>query len=228
MNNVLAHTDPRLALSFSTGKDASYALHRLIEEGRRPSALLTTLSADFRRVTMHGVSERLVELQAASIGLPLFKVYLPNPATNEVYERLMAVASRAMRRAGIERVAFGDLCLEDIKRYREEAMRRAEMEAVFPIFGGDTRDRAEAIIRSGVEARIVTVDLSRIGRSFLGRAYNEELLAALPEGVDPAGENGEFHTFVVDAPFFRERVDVSPGEIVERDGFAFLDLKPRA
>lgn len=220
------HHDLSLALSFSTGKDAAYALLRLIEEGRRPRALLTTLSADYRRVTMHGVSEPLVDLQAEAIGLPLVKVFLPNPSPNEVYERLMASALRAMKQAGIEQVAFGDLLLEDIRRYREEAMKRGGMEALFPIFGGSTWERARAIVDSGIEAHIVCVDCARLDPSFLGRRFDRALLDDLPSGVDPAGENGEFHTFVVDAPFFRSRIDVVSGDTIERDGFAWLELSP--
>lgn len=223
---VEGEVDRGLALSFSTGKDAAFALSRLIDEGRRPRALLTTLSADYRRVTMHGVSERLVDLQAAAIGLPLIKVYLPNPSPNEIYEQLMASASRVMQRAGISRVAFGDLCLEDIKRYREATMERAEMEAVFPIFGVDTAAVSREIIASGIEARVICVDLLRLDRSFLGRVYDEAFLNDLPAGIDPAGENGEFHTFVFNAPYFDKRVEIQLGEIVERDGFAWLDLLP--
>lgn len=214
-------------LSWSSGKDSAYALHRLRREGGFDVVgLLTTVTGTFARVSMHGVRESLLERQAEAVGLPLWKVRIPYPCPNPTYEGLMAGALGAARARGIRHVAFGDLFLEEIRAYREERMASVGMTCLFPLWGEETRALAERMLAEGIRARLVCVDPRELAPSFAGRAFDAELLRDLPPGVDPCGERGEFHTFVTDAPGFRAPIPVVPGEVVERDGFVFADLRP--
>jgi uncharacterized protein (TIGR00290 family) len=224
--NEETHPPPAL-ISWSSGKDAAYALKevrrtRVVE----PVGLLTTVTEAFGRVSMHGVREELLRAQADSLGLPLTTVRVPYPCPNDVYEREMRRVLETMRSGGIHHVVFGDLFLEDVRRYRETRMAEVEMECVFPLWHRPTGELAREMLRTGLRARLVCVDPRVLDRTFAGRTYDERLLADLPPSVDPCGERGEFHTFVTESPLFRSPVTVRPGEIVERDGFVFADLRP--
>jgi uncharacterized protein (TIGR00290 family) len=218
----------RAWMSWSSGKDSAFALERAVRQPNlEVTALLTTLSEAYSRVAMHGVREQLLERQAAAIGLPLVKVMLPTPCTNETYEAKMATALAGATRDGVDTVVFGDLFLADLRRYREEKLASVGMRAEFPLWGADTRELAASMVRAGLGAVLTCVDPKKLPRSFAGRAFDDALLAALPDGVDPCGENGEFHTFTWSCGAFREPVAIEVGETVERDGFGFADVHPR-
>jgi uncharacterized protein (TIGR00290 family) len=178
----------------------------------------------FARVSMHGVRETLLDRQAESLGLPCWKVPIPSPCPNEVYEREMARVLAEVSSLGVDHVVFGDLFLEDLRRYREAKLREIGMSAVFPLWMRDTTTLARDMIESGVRATITCIDPRKLDRSFAGRAFDAEFLEALPEGVDPCGENGEFHTFASAGPMFTMPIQVEVGDVVERDGFVFADL----
>jgi len=186
--------------------------------------LLTTISRPHARVAMHAVRESLLEAQAKSAGVPVRKIFIPSPCSNEEYERVMGDAMDEARLDGIDTIAFGDLYLEDVRRYREEKLAPTGLALEFPLWGIPTRELANRMAASGLEAYLTCVDPRVLDRSFAGRRFDRELLDDLPEGVDPCGENGEFHTFATAGPMFRERIQVAPGEVVERDGFVFADL----
>ena len=215
----------RVALSWSSGKDSAWALHLLRED---PSievvALVTTLNEEFDRVAMHAVRHELLELQAESVGVPLWTVPLPWPCSNEQYEgRMRDLVTRALD-AGVEAMAFGDLFLADIRAYREKQLAGTGLQPLFPVWQIPTADLARSMIASGLRAKITCVDPKVLPAEFAGRDFDSQFLADLPPGIDPCGENGEFHSFVYDGPGFRQAIDVSLGEIVERDGFVFADL----
>ena len=217
----------RVLLSWSSGKDAAYALHRLrADPDVEVAGLLTTLNGTFDRVAMHGVRAQLLEAQAEAAGLPLWKVPLPWPCSNEAYEAAMAEACTRAAAEGITAVAFGDLFLEDVRAYREARLAGTGLAPLFPLWGEDTARLAREMIASGLKATLVCVDPRVLDARFAGRAFDAALLADLPAGVDPCGERGEFHTFAWDGPMFRQPVTVAPGETVPRDGFVFADLVP--
>ena len=217
---------PRAVVSWSSGKDSAYALHEVRRAGElEVVGLLTTVTETFRRVSMHGVRESVLEAQARAAGLPLHKVSIPSPCPNAVYERAMGAALERLRADGVRRVVFGDLFLEDIRAYREEKLRGTGVDPVFPLWGRPTAALAEEMITSGLRARIVALDPRHLPPSFAGRTFDRELLASFPAGVDPCGERGEFHTCVTDGPMFDRPIPVVPGEIVQRDGFVFADLE---
>ncbi len=211
-------------LSWSSGKDCAWALHRLRQDGCAVSALFTTINVNADRVAMHGVRRELLEAQARAAGLPVHIIPLPWPCTNAQYEEIMADFLRQARLAGVTQMAFGDLFLEDVRAYREKNLANTGIRPIFPVWGSSTQNLAGEMLMSGMRARLTTIDLAKLDRSFAGRNYDASLLADLADGIDPCGENGEFHTFVTDGPMFSTRVDVEVGEIVERDGFAFADL----
>lgn len=215
-----------LWLSWSSGKDCAWALHMLRTQGRHVSALFTTLNAVADRVAMHGVRRTLLEAQARAAGLPLHIINLPWPCTNADYERIMGTFLTTARDGGVTHMAFGDLFLEDIRAYREKNLEGSGIEPVFPVWGRATDTLAEEMLAAGVSARMATVDLARLDASFAGRCFDADLLAALPAGVDPCGENGEFHTFVTHGPMFSSPIKVRVGETVVREGFAYADLAP--
>lgn len=183
------------------------------------------MNAAFDRVAMHGVRREIVEAQARAAGLPLHIVNLPWPCSNEDYERLMSALVAEQVAAGVEAMAFGDLFLEDIRAYRESKLAGTGLTPIFPIWGRPTAALAREMIARGLKARLATVDPSKLDSSFAGRAFDDQLLSDLPEGVDRCGENGEFHTCVTAGPMFSYALDVDVGETVIRDGFAFADLK---
>jgi uncharacterized protein (TIGR00290 family) len=215
----------RALLSWSSGKDSAWALHLLRQrDDIEVLGLLTTISRPHARVAMHAVRESLLEAQAAAAGVPVRKVFIPSPCPNEEYERVMAEAMDQAKADGIDTIAFGDLYLEDIRRYREEKLASTGLSLEFPLWGMPTGELANHMVASGLEAYVTCVDPRVLDRSFAGRRFDRELLEDLPEGVDPCGENGEFHTYAIAGPMFRERLAVAPGEVVERDGFVFADL----
>ena len=212
-------------MSWSSGKDSAWALLRLRRQaGCEVAGLLTTLNAAFDRVAMHSTRRALLEAQAAAAGLPLHTVPLPWPCSNEHYEAAMRQACDAAVAQGIEVMAFGDLFLEDIRRYREEKLTGTGLTPIFPVWGLDTRSLAHEMIAGGLRARIVCVDPRKLPAEFAGREFDQDLLRDLPAGVDPCGENGEFHTVVYAGPMFREPIPIESGEVVERDGFVFADV----
>jgi uncharacterized protein (TIGR00290 family) len=215
-----------ILLSWSGGKDSAFALHTLrASTDFEPVALLTTITDEYDRISIHGVRRELLERQAEAIGLPLRQVLIPKDCTNEIYEDRLAAALREIQREGIRHVAFGDLFLQDIRAYREKQMAALGLEPVFPVWGLDTDELARELIRLGFKATLVCVDTEALDPVFAGRSFDEDLLRDLPAGVDPCGENGEFHTFVHAGPIFREPVGIRLGRVEERGRFWFRDLE---
>ena len=214
-------------LSWSGGKDSAMTLHRL---QARPDidliGLLTTVTRDYDRISMHGVRRTLLERQAESIDLPLTEVVITKNATNAEYEREMGAALRRLTADGLEAVAFGDIFLEDLRVYRETKLKELGLAGVFPLWKEDTAELAERFIADGFRAVLACVDLKKLPIGFAGRLYDRSLLADLPSGADPCGERGEFHTFVYDGPVFRKEIQWAAGERVERETFGFQDLLP--
>ena len=217
-----------LILSWSGGKDSALALHALQHDARyQVVGLLTSVNEHYGRVSMHGVREALLDAQAESIGLPLYKVKLSERPSNEEYERKMRVALEGLRARDIRHVAFGDLFLEDIRQYRLDNMRKINMECVFPLWHRPTDKLAREFIALGFQAVLCCVDEQQLSDEFAGREYDATLLKDLPASVDPCGENGEFHTFVYAGPVFRRPIAFRRGERVRRDErFHFCDLIP--
>jgi uncharacterized protein (TIGR00290 family) len=220
---------PKLAMAWSGGKDSALALHRVQQSGRwEVAALLTTVTAGHERISMHGVRDGLLEAQAAALGLPLVRVWIPPRCGNADYEAAMGRAVAGLKAAGVAALAFGDLFLADIRRYREAMLAPTGLAPVFPLWGADTAALAREVTALGFRATLCCVDPRALPGAFVGRAYDAALLADLPPGCDPCGENGEFHTFVHDGPNFRAPIPISVGQKVEREGFWFADLLPGA
>ncbi len=217
----------KACVSWSSGKDSAFALWEAQRAGLLDVAcVLTTVNEAYSRVAMHGVRDALLDLQVAALGLPCLKVSIPSPCPNEVYAARMREATARLKQDGITHMVFGDLFLEDIRAYRAERLREAGMTGVYPLWARDTKALARDMIASGLVAYLTCIDPRRLDRSFAGRRFDAGLLADLPEGVDPCGENGEFHTVVTDGPMFRAPITVQAGEVVERDGFIFADVVP--
>lgn len=220
---------PRAWISWSTGKDSAWALHATRKnEQVEIVALLTTVNRAYSRVAMHAVRENLLEAQAEALGLPLVKVPISSPCPNEVYERAMEEAVGQALREGITHIVFGDLFLEDIRMYREEKLKPTGLTPLFPIWGLDTSELACEMVRAGLRAHITCVDPRKLTGNFAGRTFDADLLTDLPAGVDPCGENGEFHTYAYQGPMFQKPIAIERGEVVERDGFIFADVLPAA
>jgi len=219
-------TPASLALSWSGGKDSALTLWTLRRQAIEPRALVTTVTDTYGRISMHGVRRELLARQADTVGMPLVEVVIPAGCVNEVYEARMAQAFASTPLAGVEGVAFGDLFLDDVRAYREDRLAAAGKRGMFPLWGRDTGELAREFVAAGFEAIIVCLDPRVVDPSFAGRRYDDRLLTELPAGVDPCGENGEFHTFVCAGPILAEPIAVETGEIVERDGFVFCDLVP--
>lgn len=217
----------KILLSWSSGKDCAWTLHSL---RRQPDieivGLLTTFNETNNRVAMHGVRMELVEKQAEAAGIPLWSMPLPFPCSNEEYEARMRVVIERAKQEGVTRVAFGDLFLEDIRTYRENMMAGTGIRPIFPIWcmRDETKTLAQEMLNNNLRAVLTTVDPKRVDPSFAGRMYSAGLLNDLPEGVDPCGENGEFHTFCFDAPIFAHPIPIRVGETITRDGFVYTDL----
>jgi len=211
---------------WSGGKDSALALHALRQRAEvSVTGLLTTVTEDYDRVSMHGVRRSLLLKQAEALGLPLHEVRIPPQCVNPVYELRMEQALCAQLSAGVRMVAFGDIFLEDLRQYRERNLARLGMQAVFPLWKRDTRELANEFCALGFHAIAVCIDPKKMDRSFSGRELTPEFFADLPENVDPCGENGEFHTFVFGGPIFNKTIAVQRGELVDRDGFIFCDLR---
>lgn len=218
---------PKAWMSWSSGKDSALALHHATSGGELELAgLLTTVNAAFDRVAMHGVRRALLDAQATALGLPLHVVELPWPCSNGVYEQLMGAAVRTAVAAGVELMIFGDLFLEDVRAYRERMLEGTGLRPLFPLWQRPTAELARELVGSGMRAVVTCVDRAQAPAELAGRWYDDEFLAGLPPGVDHCGENGEFHTVVVDGPGFSAPIPVTVGEIVERDGFVFADVVP--
>ena len=213
-----------VALSWSGGKDSALALATLRRDGTNVAALLTTFTDDYDRVSMHGVRRALVRHQAVAAGVPLVEVGIPAACTHEAYAARMEAAFRSPPLRDVDAVAAGDLFLEDVRAYREEQLARAGKSALFPLWGRDTAALAHSFIEDGFEAYVVCVDTRKLDASFAGREYDAAFLDDLPPGIDPCGENGEFHSFVHAGPCFDYDIPCRVGEHVLREGFAFADL----
>ena len=214
---------------WSTGKDSAWCLHELRGTGEQEvTGVVTTITEAFDRVSMHGVRVDVLRAQIARLDLPLHEVRIPHPCTNDVYESAVRALVGRARESGVTAMAFGDLFLEDIRRYRESLFDGEDIRPLFPLWGRDTLSLALEIVDSGVEAVITCLDPRVLPRELAGASLDRDLIARLPAGVDPCGENGEFHTCVLDGPFFSAPVEATKGEIVEREGFVFADLVPGA
>ena len=211
--------------AWSSGKDSAWLVHVLRSRGDiEIAALMTTINEPAQRVAMHAVRVELLEAQAASLGLPLWKIPIPSPCPNEAYEQAMAAAVARAVTEGFTHVAFGDLFLEDVRRYREERLAGTGLTPMFPLFGADTAALAREMVASGLAARITCVNPAVLDRRFAGRDFDAALLADLPPGIDPCGERGEFHTCAYGGPMFNHAIPIETGVTVERDGFVFTDL----
>lgn len=217
---------PKALIAWSSGKDSAWALHQARLSGEcEIVGALTTITENFDRVSMHGVRREILDAQLAAAKLPLHPAMIPFPCPNEIYEERMGEAVKSAREQDVTKIIFGDLFLEDIRAYREDKLRRTGIEAVFPLWKIPTGQLARDMIAGGLKARVVTLDPGKVPRELAGRNFDEDLLAALPSGVDPCAENGEFHTCVTSGPMFERGIDVKASEVVERDGFVFADLK---
>jgi uncharacterized protein (TIGR00290 family) len=217
----------KVLVSWSTGKDSAWCLHTLrAVPGVEVVGLLATVNEAYGRVSMHGVRSELLQAQSAAVGLPLVVVGLPSACSNATYDAAMEQEMIRARDEGVEAVAFGDLFLQDVRRYREERLGRVGMTALFPLWGRPTRALAEEMIAAGLRARLTCLDPRALPASFAGREFDHGFLGELPAGVDPCGENGEFHSFAWDGPMLARPIGVQMGEVVVRDGFVFADLLP--
>ncbi len=218
---------PKAVVSWSSGKDSALALHEVQRSGDvEIVGTLTTITSAFGRVSMHGVRESLLDRQAEVLGLRAWKVPIPSPCPNDVYEREMARVLGEIQQLGVSAVVFGDLFLEDIRRYREARLAEVGMRGLFPLWGRKTAALAREMIEVGIGATLTCVDPKKLDRSFAGRTFDSALLGDFPDGVDPCGENGEFHSFAWAGPMFRGPISIEVGEVVDRDGFVFADLLP--
>jgi len=224
---MVHHTNQPDSVLFcwSGGKDSAMALNTLRREGRyRVTGLLTTVTEDYDRISMHGVRRSLLLRQAEFLGLPLHEVKIPPQCVNPIYESRMEAAMREQLAVGIRHVAFGDIFLQDLRDYRERNLTRLGMEAVFPIWKRNTEELASEFCNLGFRAVVACVDPNRLPCSFAGRELDESFFRELPPDVDACGENGEFHSFVYDGPGFSRAIAIRRGETVQRDGFCFCDL----
>jgi len=215
----------KVLFSWSGGKDSALALHHMLNDERyRVAGLLTTVTEGYNRISLHGVRDTLLEQQAAAIGLPMHRVYIPQESSNEEYDARMGQALLEHQRAGVTAVVFGDIFLFEIKKYRENNLARIGMKGIFPLWGknGCYQD----FIDLGFKAVIASADARLLGDTYVGRAFDRQFIADLPTNVDPNGDNGEFHTFVYDGPIFGGAIPYNLGEVVQRDGFFYCDILP--
>jgi uncharacterized protein (TIGR00290 family) len=216
---------PKALISWSSGKDSAFALHEVRQAGEfEVVGALTTVTETFGRVSIHGVRQEILQAQCEAAGLPQRIVPIPYPCPNEVYEARMGTAVAQAVADGVTHMIFGDLFLADIRAYREQKLAGSGIAPVFPLWDRPTHELAQAMIASGLEAYLATVDMKKLPAEFAGRKFDVRLLADLPAGIDPCGENGEFHTCVVAGPMYTHRLAVKTGERVERDGYGYCDL----
>jgi len=218
---------PSVVVSWSSGKDCAFALHQVKTEGQfEVVGLLTTLNQENDRVAMHGVRKELLEMQMDALGLPAEMVMLPMPCDNETYRQLIGDTVETLRDRGVQQVVFGDLFLEDIRQYREEQMQGSGLAPLFPLWLRDTGQLSREMVESGLRAVVTCVDQRALSADYVGRQYDHAFLDELPSGVDPCGENGEFHTLVTDGPMFSAAISIQIGEKVTRGDFIFADVLP--
>ena len=216
---------PKCLISWSSGKDSAWMVHVLRQQPDiHLAGVLTTVNEMYQRVAMHAVRVELLQAQADALGLPLWQIPIPSPCPNEVYERAMAAAVARAVSEGFTHMAFGDLFLEDIRRYREEKLAGTGLTPLFPLFGVDTAKLAREMVAGGLKARLTCVNPKVLDAKFAGRDFDTSLLDELPASVDPCGERGEFHSFAYAGPMFSKPIAIKSGEVVERDGFVFADL----
>jgi uncharacterized protein (TIGR00290 family) len=216
-------------LSWSSGKDSAWALHVLQQEPNVDVVgLFCTVNKEFNRVAMHAVRVELLQQQASSAGLPLHILQIPYPCSNGEYDDVMTSFIDETKKGNIECFAFGDLFLEDVRRYREDRLKGTGITPIFPIWGIPTKELSRKMVASGLKAMITCIDPKSLTREFAGREYNESFLNDIPVGVDPCGENGEFHSFAFDGPMFQNPIGMLLGEIVHRDSFVFADILPNS
>jgi uncharacterized protein (TIGR00290 family) len=214
-------------VSWSSGKDSAWMVHVLRRQpGIELAGILTTVNEVHQRVAMHAVRVELLRAQAEALQLPLWQIPIPSPCPNDVYERAMAAAVQKAVGEGFTHVAFGDLFLEDIRRYREERLAGTGLTPIFPLFGADTTALARTMVAGGLRARLTCVNPKALDRRFAGREFDAALLDELPASIDPCGERGEFHSFAYAGPMFSRPIPIESGEVVERDGFVFADVLP--
>ncbi len=227
MQNTMQQSKHKTLLSWSSGKDSAWALHTLRQDPQIELAgLFCTVNQAFNRVAMHGVRVELLQRQADRLGLPLQIIDIPYPCSNEQYAQVMSEFVTQARAAGVTHFAFGDLFLEDVRRYREERLQGTGISPIFPLWGWDTRELSQTMVTAGLRSVLTCVDPKQLSKDFAGRIFDATLLRDLPADVDPCGENGEFHSFAFDGPMFAQAVDFTFGETVARDGFVFTDLLP--
>ena len=225
MHNAINESKHKTLLSWSSGKDSAWALHTLRQDPQIELAgLFCTVNQAFNRVAMHGVRVELLQRQADRLGLPLQIIDIPYPCSNEQYAQVMSEFVTQARAAGVTHFAFGDLFLEDVRRYREERLQGTGISPIFPLWGWDTRELSQTMVTAGLRSVLTCVDPTQLSKDFAGRIFDATLLRDLPADVDPCGENGEFHSFAFDGPMFAQAVDFTLGETVARDGFVFTDL----
>jgi uncharacterized protein (TIGR00290 family) len=218
----------KVLLSWSSGKDSAWMLYQLQQDKDiELVGLVTTVNQTHQRVAMHAVRVSLLEQQALAAGLPLHIINIPHPCSNQIYAQAMESFFESIHGQDVSHMAFGDLYLEDIRQYRIDSLKPTELKPLFPLWLKPTNELAQSMLQGGLKARITCVDPKRLPASFVGREYNQSFLDDLPEGIDPCGENGEFHSFVYDGPMFSKVIKITSGETVERDGFVFADLKPQ-
>lgn len=225
MQKTMQQSKQKTLLSWSSGKDSAWALHTLRQNPQIELAgLFCTVNQAFNRVAMHGVRVELLQRQADRLGLPLQIIDIPYPCSNEQYAQVMSEFVTQARAAGVTHFAFGDLFLEDVRRYREERLQGTGISPIFPLWGSDTRELSQTMVVAGLRSVLTCVDPKQLSKDFAGRIFDATLLRDLPADVDPCGENGEFHSFAFDGPMFAQAVDFTLGETVARDGFVFTDL----
>ena len=216
----------KVLFSWSGGKDSALALYEICKSGNYEiTALLTTLTENYDRVSMQGVRRTLLEKQTESLGYTLEKIFIPKNSSNEEYESKMRSVLERYLELGVSQLVFGDVFLEDVRRYRDENLAKLKMKGIYPLWKLDTTDLAHRFIDLGFKAIITCIDSKTLDKKFVGKLFDEQLLSELPAKVDPLGENGEFHSFVYDGPIFRERISYTTGEVVLRDNrFYYCDL----
>lgn len=218
----------KILFCWSGGKDSAISLYEIQKSHKyQVVSLLTTITADYDRVSMHGVPRALIEQQASSLGLPIEEVFVPRDSSNEEYDSKMREALIRFKQAGIFSVAFGDIFLAGVRQYREDNLSQVGMKGIFPVWGRNTAELTASFVELGFQAIVTCVNTKVLDGRFLGRVLDKQFLSELPPGVDPAGENGEFHSFVFDGPIFKERIAFGLGEVVLREGFYFCDLLPK-
>jgi uncharacterized protein (TIGR00290 family) len=221
------HMTEPIILTWSGGKDSALALYYLKNDHYNITSLLTTITQDYDRISMHGVRSILLDNQSESLGLPIEKVFISKNSSNEEYENQMREKLLFYQRQGVSSVAFGDLFLEDIRKYREQNLSKVSMKGIFPLWKKNTQELARQFIELGFKAVIICVDSQNLDKKFVGRYFDRQFLSDLPANVDPCGENGEFHSFVFDGPIFKKPISFKIGDIVLREKrFYFCDLLP--